>query len=127
MSLAGPSSGTTPQAPASLPADLLPLAASLLSASQSGDLPLISSLLAQGAPAWYQDDALGWSCLHYGAAHRRVEVLEALLRGGAVWNAVDKWGRTAGEVCVSLGWKGGWEVVRNAGVRSGESGSDLGV
>lgn len=110
-----------PEAADLLPPDLLPLAHSLLSACRAADLASISSLLKQGAPTWFQDDALGWSCLHYAAEHRRVELLEKLLQAGAVWNAVDKWGRTAGEVCVSLGWEEGWEVVQNAGLRSGTS------
>ncbi|ORY23543.1 S-adenosyl-L-methionine-dependent methyltransferase [Naematelia encephala] len=103
---------------AELPPDLLPLAYALLSASESASISSIKTLLDQGAPAWYQDDALGWSCLHYGAERRDTQILEVLLRGGAVWNAVDKWGRTAGEVCLSFGWREGWQIIRNEGVRS---------
>lgn len=103
-----------------LPPDLIPLAQSLLLASRSAPLSQIKQLLAQGAPAWYQDDDLGWSCLHYAAERRDPEILTVLLQGGAVWNAVDKWGRTAGEVCISLGDKMGWELIRNEGLRSGE-------
>ena len=103
-----------------LPEELIQLAQSLISASQSASLKALEQLLEQGAPAWYQDDELGWSCLHYAAERREPEVLRVLLRGGAVWNAVDKWGRTAGEVCLSFGDQEGWEVIRNEGVRSGE-------
>ena len=103
-----------------LPAEALNLAEALLKASKSGALAEISDLLKSGAPAWYQDDELGWSCLHYAAERRNPEMLETLLRGGAVWNAVDLWGRTAGEVCLSLGDREGWEVIRNEGIRSGK-------
>lgn len=103
-----------------LPSDLLPLANALLSASQISPLSTISDLLAHGAPAWYQDPQLGWSCLHYAAERREPDLLEILLQGGAVWNAIDHWGRTAGEVSLSLGDSEGWEVIRNEGVRSGE-------
>jgi len=107
-------------AEASLPPDLLPLAYKLLSAAKSGSLVEIKKLIKQGAPAWYQDDTLGWSCLHYAAERREPELLTALLQGGAVWNAIDKWGRTAGEICLSLNDLDGWEIIRNQGIRSGE-------
>lgn len=102
-----------------LPGDLLPLAHALLQAAKSAPLSTIQALLDKGAPAWYQDNELGWSSLHYAAERRDPELLSALLAGGAVWNAVDKWGRTAGEICLSLGDQEGWEVIRNEGVRSG--------
>ena len=91
----------------------------LLAASKTAPLATIRQLLKDGAPAWYQDDALGWSCLHYASERRDPKILEALLRGGAVWSAVDEWGRTAGEVCLSMGWEEGWEIIRNEGVRTG--------
>ena len=102
----------------SLPSDLEPLAHALLAAAQTGTSAEIAGLLERGAPAWYQDDDLGWSCLHYAAERREPALLRQLLRGGAVWNAIDKWGRTAGEVCVSLGDQEGWEAIRNEGLRS---------
>lgn len=104
-----------------LPLDLLPLGNALISACQSSPLSAITDLLDRGAPTWYQDPQLGWSCLHYAAERREPEMLRALLRGGAIWNAVDHWGRTAGEICVSLGDEEGWEIIRNEGVRSGQS------
>jgi protein arginine N-methyltransferase 2 len=102
-------------------AELLPLAYKLLSAAQSAPPSELKRLLDQGAPAWFQNEELGWSCLHYAAERREPECLRVLLAGGAVWNAVDKWGRTAGEVCLSLGDRKGWEMIRNEGVRSGMS------
>jgi protein arginine N-methyltransferase 2 len=93
----------------------------LLAAAKTAPLATVRQLLKDGAPAWYQDEALGWSCLHYAAERRDPKLLEVLLRGGAVWNAVDEWGRTAGEVCLSLGWEEGWEIIRNEGVRTGMS------
>ena len=104
-----------------LPEEILALAEALLTASKSGPLSAISALLDKAAPAWYQDEELGWSCLHYAAERRDVELLETLLRGGAVWNAADLWGRTAGEICLSLGDREGWEIIRNEGIRSGQT------
>lgn len=101
--------------------ELIPLAQGLIAAARVGTLAEISALLEKGAPAWYQDEDLGWSCLHYAAERREPAILETLIKGGAVWNAVDKWGRTAGEVCLSLGDAEGWEIVRNEGIRSGMS------
>ncbi|ORX41283.1 S-adenosyl-L-methionine-dependent methyltransferase [Kockovaella imperatae] len=101
-----------------IPSELLTLAQALLVASKSGSLQNVKDLLAQGAPTWYQDEDLGWSCLHYAAERRMPELLETLLEGGAVWNAMDSWGRTAGEICLSLGDRAGWEVIRNDGIRS---------
>ena len=102
-----------------VPEEMITLACKLLQAAQTAPLSVIDNLLEIGAPAWYQDDDLGWSCLHYAAERREPEVLRRLLRGGAVWNAVDEWGRTAGEICLSLGDAAGWEVIRNEGIRSG--------
>lgn len=104
-----------------LPEELIHLGLALLEASRTADIETIKAILDKGAPAWYQDQALGWSCLHYGAERRDPELLRVLLSGGAVWNAVDKWGRTAGEISLSLGDRDGWEVIRNEGVRSGMS------
>ncbi|WVQ94235.1 arginine N-methyltransferase 2 [Kwoniella sp. CBS 9459] len=101
-----------------LPSDLLTLAHRLLAAAQIAPVSEVEKLIKQGAPTWYQDDDLGWSALHYAAERREPALLETLLRGGAVWNAVDKWGRTAGEICLSLGDQEGWEIIRNEGVRS---------
>ncbi|GFZ44733.1 methyltransferase [Saitozyma sp. JCM 24511] len=108
-------------AEAALPPDLIPLAHKLLSASQVAPPSELKRLLDQGAPAWFQDEDLGWSCLHYAAERREPECLRVLLAGGAVWNAVDRWGRTAGEICLSLGDREGWETIRNEGVRSDNS------
>jgi protein arginine N-methyltransferase 2 len=107
-------------AEAALPPDLIPLAHRLLSASQVAPPSELKRLLDQGAPAWFQDEDLGWSCLHYAAERREPECLRILLAGGAVWNAVDRWGRTAGEICLSLGDRVAWEMIRNEGVRSGQ-------
>ena len=114
-------SSSTSQVPdtADLPEELVHLALGLLEASRSADQPTISALLERGAPAWYQDTALGWSCLHYAAERREPDLLKLLLQGGAVWNAVDRWGRTAGEISLSLGDEEGWQVIRNEGIRSG--------
>ncbi|WWC67220.1 uncharacterized protein I206_101127 [Kwoniella pini CBS 10737] len=101
-----------------IPFDLITLAHQLLISSQNESLSEVKKLLDQGAPAWYQDDALGWSALHYAAERREPKLLEILLQGGAIWNALDRWGRTAGEICLSLGDEKGWEIIRNEGIRS---------
>lgn len=93
----------------------------LLQAAKTGTLDDINGLLKEGAPAWYQDEQLGWSCLHYAAERRDPALIKALLRGGAVWNAIDEWGRTAGEISLSLGDQEGWELIRNEGIRTGEN------
>lgn len=103
---------------ASLPPDALELAYALLAAAQTSPLLVVKSILDRGAPAWFQDTELGWSALHYAAERREPAIIRALLRRGAVWNAVDKWGRTAGEICLSLGDREGWEAIRNEGVRT---------
>ncbi|BEJ13436.1 hypothetical protein CspHIS471_0306100 [Cutaneotrichosporon sp. HIS471] len=100
------------------PPEAQALAHALLAAAQSSPIADVKALLDRGAPAWYQDDVLGWSALHYAAERREPALLRTLLRGGAVWNAVDHWGRTAGEVCLSLNDREGWEAIRNEGVRS---------
>jgi protein arginine N-methyltransferase 2 len=104
-----------------LPEELVHLALALLEATRTAPSGTIEAILDKGAPAWYQDEALGWSCLHYAAERRDPELIKLLLQGGAVWNAVDKWGRTAGEISLSLGDREGWEVIRNEGIRSGVS------
>ncbi|KAK4687603.1 type IV protein arginine methyltransferase, partial [Tremellales sp. Uapishka_1] len=101
-----------------LPPDLLPLANKLLHAAQVAPLSEVERLLTAGAPAWYQDESLGWSSLHYAAERRQPELIRALLKGGAVWNAIDHAGRTAGEICLSFGDEEGWQMIRNEGVRS---------
>ncbi|KAL1406925.1 Arginine N-methyltransferase 2 [Vanrija albida] len=103
---------------ADLPAEALELAQALLHASSTEPAFTIAALLERHAPTWYQDEDLGFSCLHYAAERREPAIVRQLLRAGAVWNAVDHWGRTAGEVALSLGDRESWEAIRNEGVRS---------
>lgn len=102
-----------------LPPDLIPFAHQLISAVRTESIAGVKALLEAGAPAWFQDEELGWSCLHYAAEKRNPQLLQTLIKGGAVWNAVDKWGQTAGEICLSLGDQEGWEMIRNEGIRTG--------
>lgn len=101
------------------------LASKLINAAKFAPVSEVRLLLQLDAPAWYQDEELGWSCLHYAAERREPALLELLLQRGAVWNAVDHWGRTAGEICLSLGDQIGWEIIRNQGIRTGGSGARL--
>jgi len=94
------------------------LAHQLLHAAKHAPASYIKVLLDKGAPAWYQDEELGWSALFYAAERKQPELISLLLRGGAIWNAVDKWGRTAGEIALSLGDEEGWTLIRNEGVRT---------
>ncbi|WWC85412.1 uncharacterized protein L201_000275 [Kwoniella dendrophila CBS 6074] len=101
-----------------LPADLIDLGCKLLLACQISPKSEIERLLKLGAPTWYQDEELGWSCLHYASERKEPELLELLLQNGAIWNSVDKWNRTAGEICLSLNDQQGWQIIRNEGIRS---------
>lgn len=121
MSTSQNNDATGSSSESALPRELVSLALGLLQASQTADLSTVQTLLDKGAPAWFQDEPLGWSCLHYASERREHDIMKALLGGGAVWNAVDKWGRTAGEISLSLGDQEGWEMIRNEGIRSGTS------
>ena len=45
----------------------------------------IKSILAAGAPTWYQDED-GWSVLHAAAQMENAEIIPMLLEEGALWN-----------------------------------------
>lgn len=46
----------------------------------------IKTLIAEGAPLWYQDDE-GTSALHAAAYVENDDLIRLLIEGGAVWNA----------------------------------------
>lgn len=100
----------------------------LLAAASAGDLPTIKSLLttppsdpssssSSTAPAalaqpWYESPTcLGWSALHFAAERGHTHVIKYLLRNGAIWNAVDIHGVTAGEVAWSGNWDGAYRAL----------------
>lgn len=93
----------------------------LLSAASRGDLPAIKALLsAEGdaqAQPWYESPSLGWSALHFAAEHGHAHCINYLLRNGAIWNAVDVNGVTAGEVAWSGNWTEAYAALLEEGVR----------
>jgi protein arginine N-methyltransferase 2 len=95
----------------------------------------IQTILRAGAPAWYQDGD-GWSALHAAAHVEDPELISLLLQGGAVWNAgaslgtcvgraadldaaVDNLGNCAGDIALSMNNMECYNILRDAGVRSG--------
>lgn len=47
----------------------------------------VKKLLKDGAPTWYQEDSMGWNCLHFAAERGDADIVKACLSAGAVWNA----------------------------------------
>jgi len=48
---------------------------------------VISAILKNGAPVWYQNATEGISSLHAAAFTQNVDLVNLLLENGAVWNA----------------------------------------
>lgn len=97
-------------------------------AAESGDLDLIRSLLSSspspedsddgGVDVWYEDpSSAGWSALHFAAEGGHAEVVQLLLRNGAIWNAVDANGITAAEVARSMNHDKCYRLIFEEGVR----------
>lgn len=86
--MASSSSQTIEQA--SLNASLIEVCQStaLTSSAQEERLSLVRDLIVtQGAQAWAEDEALGWSSLHYAAESGDENLCAFLLGHGAIWNA----------------------------------------
>lgn len=101
-------------------------------------LPKILTLIDAGAPLWYQDDE-GTSPLHAAAYVEDEELVSILIEKGAIWNAgkaawlenfeillilsvlVDSLHNTAADIALSMNNKNCYELIRDAGIRSGES------
>ncbi len=77
------------------------LGQALLAACQGGDWATAQQLLAQGAPAYYQEEAGGTSCLMHAAQGAHLEIVQALLAASAPWNALDRQGKCAGEYAMA--------------------------
>ncbi|EJD02699.1 uncharacterized protein FOMMEDRAFT_133950 [Fomitiporia mediterranea MF3/22] len=75
-------------------------------------------IIDQDAPLWYQDDEEGNSALHAAAYVESKELVDLLIERGAVWNAVDNSGNTAGDVALSLNNEECYRSIRDAGLRS---------
>lgn len=62
-----------------------------------------------------QDDATGRSALMAAAAVGATEAVEALLQGGAPWNAIDRRGRCAGDYAMDGDHAGAAGAILEAG------------
>lgn len=95
--------------------------ARLLFAASAGDLTTIEELLTNPdeksqAQPWYESEDLGWSALHFAAENGHTHVVKYLLKNGAIWNAVDVHGITAGEVAWSANWDQTYAAILQFGV-----------
>ncbi len=99
-------------------------------AAESGDIPLLRTLLSPssssssdsdddgGVDVWYEDpSSAGWSALHFAAEGGHLEAVQLLLRHGALWNAVDAHGYTAAQVASSMNHERCYHAIFDEGVR----------
>lgn len=86
---------------------------------QRKPLPEIKALIADGAPLWFQDDE-GTSALHAAAYIEDHKLIQHLIEKGAVWNSVDNLHCTAGDIALSLNNETCYQIIREAGIRSGK-------
>ncbi|KIY48197.1 hypothetical protein FISHEDRAFT_65775 [Fistulina hepatica ATCC 64428] len=75
-------------------------------------------MVKSGAPVWYQTSEEGSSALHAAAYRQDLSVTKYLLEQGAVWNAVDNQGNTAGDIALSFNNTELYTVIRDAAIRS---------
>lgn len=66
---------------------LLALSARLIQLCSSGTPEQVKKLFDLGAPGWYQEDSMGWSCLHFAADRGDWRIVKVCLENGAVWNS----------------------------------------
>ncbi|KAF9012370.1 arginine methyl transferase [Cyathus striatus] len=78
----------------------------------------IQKIMKSGAPLWYQNEEEGMSPLHAAAYTRNVILAKTLIECGAIWNAVDKLGNTAGDIALSYNDTEIYMIIRGAGIRS---------
>ncbi|KII92550.1 hypothetical protein PLICRDRAFT_37315 [Plicaturopsis crispa FD-325 SS-3] len=77
----------------------------------------VKKLIDSGAPLWYQDEE-GLSALHAAAYSENSRFIKLLIEEGAVWNAVDKFQNTAGDIALSLNNEECYTLIRDAGIRA---------
>ncbi|KAL4073997.1 hypothetical protein J3A83DRAFT_4232837 [Scleroderma citrinum] len=77
----------------------------------------IQELIDAGAPLWFQDND-GVSPLHAAAYVANENLIKIFLDDGAVWNAVDNLGNTAGDIALSMNNESCYKLIRDAGIRS---------
>ncbi|TFK25698.1 arginine methyl transferase [Coprinopsis marcescibilis] len=85
---------------------------------RKSSLDAIKEILDNGAPVWYQNQEEGTSPLHAAAYTKNPELAKILLERGAVWNAVDRWGHTAGDIALSFNDGETYTLIRDAGIRA---------
>ncbi|KAF8135479.1 hypothetical protein EV363DRAFT_1320810 [Boletus edulis] len=77
----------------------------------------IRDLIDAGAPLWFQDNE-GTSPLHAAAYVGDDQLVKLLLDEGAVWNAVDNLGNTAGDIALSMNSDACYTLIRDTGIRT---------
>ncbi|KAF8554730.1 hypothetical protein OG21DRAFT_1508615 [Imleria badia] len=77
----------------------------------------IRDLIDAGAPLWFQDNE-GTSPLHAAAYAGNEQLVKLLLDEGAVWNAVDNLGNTAGDIALSMNNDACYTLIRDTGIRA---------
>ncbi|KIY72417.1 hypothetical protein CYLTODRAFT_434786 [Cylindrobasidium torrendii FP15055 ss-10] len=78
----------------------------------------VKEIVDQGAPLWYQNEEEGLSALHAAAYNQDAELAKYLIDEGAVWNALDNYGNSAGDIALSFGDEQTYTTIRDAGIRS---------
>ncbi|KAI6021394.1 S-adenosyl-L-methionine-dependent methyltransferase [Pisolithus microcarpus] len=78
----------------------------------------VQDLIDAGAPLWFQDNE-GISPLHAAAYVGSEQLVKMFLDEGAVWNAVDNLGNTAGDIALSMNNDECYKLIRDAGIRAG--------
>ncbi|KAI5450621.1 Arginine N-methyltransferase 2 [Naganishia albida] len=97
---------------------LVTSASKLIHAVTYSPVDEVKRLLKEGAPTWYQEESMGWNCLHFAAERGDADIVKACLSSGAVWNAVDFLGRTPGDIALSINDEKSYVMIRNEGIRT---------
>jgi protein arginine N-methyltransferase 2 len=75
----------------------------LLDAALANETDKILDLISRGADVTHQEEEKGTSALMSVAAHGNVKAISALLKAGAVWNALDRQHKCAGDYATDAG------------------------
>lgn len=70
---------------------LVTSASKLIHAVTYSPVAEVKRLLKEGAPTWYQEESMGWNCLHFAAERGDADIVKACLSSGAVWNAGEQY------------------------------------
>ncbi|KAJ9116340.1 hypothetical protein QFC22_004780 [Naganishia vaughanmartiniae] len=97
---------------------LVTAASKLIHAVTYAPVAEVKRLLKEGAPTWYQEESMGWNCLHFAAERGDADIVKACLGSGAVWNAMDFLGRTPGDISLSINDEKSYIMIRNEGIRT---------